>query len=142
MIKNITSRIRSFFFSPISYIILIPIIYILISICFEPTAICEDGGYTLYNLKVNLTQEVTRFRTADVNFSHYSDLKEQLMSISRPNFRNFTLEQEYANHLETCRVEMRESLNRARELENAIRMKEPSFKSAIQIMHYARVSRG
>jgi hypothetical protein len=112
------------------------------SIYFEPIACCEDGGYSLYNLKVNLTHEVTRFRVANVNFTHYSDLNEQLMGISRPNFRNFLLEQDYANNLENCRVEMRESLNRVRELENTIRIKEPNFKSAISINNYFRVSRG
>jgi hypothetical protein len=133
---------RSFLFTPIPYIILTPVIYLFISTCYGPIAYCEDGGYTLYNLKVNLTHEVTRFRMADVNFTYYSDLKEQLMSISKPNFRNFSLEQEDANNLENCRVEMRDSLNRARELENAIRMKEPKFKSAIVITNYLHVSKG
>jgi hypothetical protein len=141
MIKNIFAPLRSFLSSPI-FPLLTFILFVGYIIYFEPVAFCDDGGYSLYNLKVNLTYETTRYRTAIVNYEHYADLWDQLMGISRPRFRNFSYEQELATHLENSRIEMRDSLLKVRELENTIRVKEPQFRSAISINTYLRVGRG
>jgi hypothetical protein len=79
---------------------------------------------------------------AIVNYEHYADLWEQLMKVSRHNYRNFSYEQDLATQLESFRIEIKESLLKVRELETAIKVKEPHFRSAISINNYLRIARG
>jgi len=116
------------------------IIYLTFCLYFCSVVLCEDGGWTLYHLKVNLIHETTRFRTCVVNYAHYCDLNEQLQGISRHNLRNFSEEDRLAIKMFETRNAANEVLDRVRELEKSIKKLDPGFTSAITRTNYPLIS--
>jgi hypothetical protein len=98
-INYIYKHSRLFIFSPIFPVLLGLIIFIIYIIYFTPVILCDDNDLVLYSLKTELTSEITRYKTAILKMEHYTSLREQLQSVSRPNFRNFSLEESYASNL-------------------------------------------
>lgn len=129
MIRYIYARLRSFFISPFfSLLIMAVLIIVAYYLCFEPTVyLCDGGDFSLYNLKVNLTNEMARYRIAQVNYQYTVDLQEQYTSWRPHNYRNVSLEQEYATKLELSILEMNSSTAKIIQLENAIKIKDPNF---------------
>jgi hypothetical protein len=53
----------------------------------------------------------------------------ELMRISEPNYRNFTLEESLMDNIQRSRSEMYESMDKIRKLEKAIRKLDPDYTS-------------
>ena len=142
MFQNINIR---FFFYILSFLSIIfvtfIIFYLFVCLQFSEVILCDDNGWTLYQLKVRLTHETTNFRTSVINYAHYTDLYDQLMGISRPNFRNFYEESRLLDKISSSRIETTDALDRVRALEHTIKRLEPGFTSAITPNHYVRVGR-
>lgn len=135
-------RLRLFVLSPIFLIILAVVVYIVYMIYYTPIMLCDDNGWTLYELKTKLTSEVAKYRISNINVEKYYDLHEQLKQISHPNYRNISLEEEYINNIKKWISEYNESLTKINQLETSIKRIEPDFKSPISINHnYPRVGR-
>jgi hypothetical protein len=90
--------------------------------------LCDDNGLNLYYLKVNLTEELARYRIANVNYVKYVDLQNQLMEITKPNYRNFGAEESLKTNLTNSWNELLDSSRKLSSLETAIKKIEPAFK--------------
>lgn len=88
-----------------------------------------------------MTHETTKFRVSTVKFVHYTDLYNQLIGVSRPNFRNFQLEEELISNINQTRLESNNILYRVRELEGLIKEVQPDFTSPISPISYPLISR-
>jgi hypothetical protein len=135
-------RSRLFFLSPIFPILIGIIISMVYIIYFTPITLCDDNGLTLYELKTQLTLEVANYRTSIIDYEKYIDLKEQLQGISRPNFRNFSLEESYTKKIQSSITRYNESITKVHELTASIKKLESSFKTPINTNYYPRVGRG
>jgi hypothetical protein len=93
-------------------------------------------------LKTQLTSELAKYRISLINIEQYSDLQEQLKQISRPNFRNFNLEEYYTNMCQNAIKEHDKSITIINNLEASIKSIEPNFKTPISSSYFGRVGRG
>jgi hypothetical protein len=93
-------------------------------------------------LKNQLTSELAKYRISLINIEQYSDLQEQLKQISRPNFKNFNLEEYYTNMCQNAIKEHDESITSIKNLEVSIKKIEPNFKTPISSSYFGRVGRG
>jgi hypothetical protein len=82
-------------------------------------------------LKTELIQEVARYKISLVNIDQYTDLKEELSKVSRPNLRNFSLEESYTNDLKRSIDAHNKSITRIIQLETKIKSINPYFKSLV-----------
>lgn len=134
-----------FFFLPVFPCIWVMLVsYIFCILYLNNGAWLCDGGSNvdLYDLKVNLTKAFADFRINQAKVDCYTDLYSQLMDISRPNFRNFGLEESYINKINLYKHNMRECFAKTEELSDAIKKLQPGFKSPIRdIFIYPRVGR-
>jgi hypothetical protein len=89
-----------------------------------------------------LTSELAKYRISIISFEEYSDLQEQLNQISRPNFRNFSLEEYYTNRIQNALKEQNQSITIINNLEASIKRIEPDFKTPIASNYFGRVGRG
>ena len=135
-------RLRLFILSPIFPIILGTILFLLYIIYSTPVMLCDDNSWALFELKTQLTSEVAKYRISLVNIEQYSDLQEQLNQVSRPNFRNFRLEEYYTNKYQDAIREHNQSITIINKLEASIKSIEPSFNSPLSLNYYTRVGRG
>lgn len=76
-----------------------------------------------------------------VNHVFYTDLYNELCNYSRPNFRNFSLENHLLSNIAYTQDKAHETLNNVRVLEYNIRRHEPEFRSPISVNYYPLVSR-
>jgi hypothetical protein len=78
MIKDIYTRLRSFFISPFFSLLVVIIILILAYyFLFEPTVyLCDDGTLSIFNLRMNLTNEMAKYRIAQVRYQEAIDTQE------------------------------------------------------------------
>jgi len=136
-------RLRLFLLSPAFPIILGTILYLVYVVYLTPVILCDDNCLTLYELKTKLTSEVANYRVSIINIEQYSDLQEQLKQISRPNFRNFNLEESYASKYHNAMRVHDQSITIINKLEASIKRIEPDFKSPLRFNnYYPRVGRG
>ena len=77
-----------------------------------------------------------------ITIEQYSDLQEQLKRISRPNFKNFSLEEYYTSMYQNAIREQNQSITIINNLEASIKRIEPEFKVPISSIYYGRVGRG
>jgi len=130
MQKNyILTHLRLFTLSPIFHFILALIFYILYIKYITPFVLCDVGNIELYDLKVDLTWQVNKYRSSLIEYQTYKDLQEQLNHISQPNYRNFYLENLYSNKLSETRFNIQGYLHNINVLERCIRNIEPNFQS-------------
>lgn len=143
-IDYILIRLRLFLLSPIFPITIVlgTILFLVFIIYSSPVMLCDDNGWTLFNLKTELTSELAKYRMSIVSIEQYSDLQEQLKEISRPNFRNFDLEKYYASEYQNAIKEYNQSLIKINNLEISIKSIEPDFKLPITSNYYGRIGRG
>jgi hypothetical protein len=104
--------------------------------------LCEDNGWTLYELKAQLTSELANFRISLIKIEKYTDLQDQLKQISRPNFRNFNLEEYYSNMYQNAILEHNQSITTIDKLEASIKKIEPGFIRPVDFNSYGRIGRG
>ncbi len=114
---------------PLVLVLTISLIY---SIHFDTVTLCDYNGYTyLFQLKSNLTLEVANYKASIVHHECFCDLREQLTNYWPSNFRDASREGLINEQIGNLQIEIRESFNRVRQLEAAIKVIEPNFKSAI-----------
>jgi len=89
-----------------------------------------------------LTSELAKYRISLISIEQYSDLQEQLKEISRPNFRNFSLEEYYTNKCQSAIREHNQSIAIINNLEASIKRIEPNFNTPITSSYFGRVGRG
>jgi hypothetical protein len=89
-----------------------------------------------------LTSELAKYRISLINIEQYSDLQEQLHEVSRPNFRNFQLEEHYKNMYQDAIRQHNESITTISKLEASIKKIEPNFSSPKTLNYFTRVGRG
>lgn len=135
-------RLRSFILSPIFPVLLGIILFVIYTIYTTPVFLCEDNSWTLYELKSQLTSEAAKFRVAQINIEQYTDLEEQLRSVSLPNYRNFSLEEFYTNKIQSWRTEYNQAITKIHQIEACIKQIDPNFKTPISYNYYPRVGRG
>jgi len=143
-INSIFMRLRLLILSPIfpPIIILGTILFLVFIIYSSPVMLCDDNGWRLFELKSQLTSELAKYRISIISFEEYSDLQEQLNQISRPNFRNFSLEEYYTNRIQNALKEQNQSITIINNLEASIKRIEPDFKTPIASNYFGRVGRG
>jgi hypothetical protein len=91
--------------------------------------LCDGGSIELYDLKVDLTWQVNKYRSSLIEYQTYKDLQEQLNFISQPNYKNFYLENLYSNKLSETSFKIQGYLHNINVLERNIRNIEPNFQS-------------
>lgn len=90
---------------------------------------CDDNGYSLYELKRSLIQEIANFRVANVEHLLYEDLQEQERQFSiKVRTTDLDREEEITENLKNSVTKMRESLSKIEKLETSIKKLEPNFK--------------
>jgi len=143
-INYIFMRLRLFLLSPVFPLIMIlgTILFVVFIIYSSPVMLCDDNGWTLYELKNQLTSELAKYRVSLINIEQYSDLQEQLKQISRPNFRNFNLEEHYTNMCQKAIMEHNKALTNLNNLEASIKRIEPNFNMPVTCNYHGRVGRG
>jgi hypothetical protein len=143
-INYILMRLKLLFLSPIFSIIIIlgTILFLVFIVYSSPAMLCDDNGFTLIELKIKLTSELARFRISIVNIELYTDLQDQLKQITRPNFRNFSLEEHYTNMYQKAIREYNQSTTIIDKLEASIKRIEPDFNRPVDFNSYGRVGRG
>jgi hypothetical protein len=105
--------------------------FIIYSIHFDTVTLCDDSGFLLYEFKTSLIEEVSRYRKAVIDFDCYSQLRQELLNISQPNFRNFNLEAYLDDNIRTAGIKIEDALIKVRNLESNIKILEPKFSSSI-----------
>ncbi len=122
-INNALTRLEFFTLSPLFPLLLSLTIFIACKV-FDPVInLCDDDGWTLFQLKSDLSNEITKLNSSISNKQLYYNSYQELMGmrISNPNWRNFNAEQSLLDNIERSRSDMYESLDRIRELERYIR---------------------
>jgi hypothetical protein len=124
---------------PIQYFIMLVFIFLLLNFfdfyLFD-TYLC-DGSF-LSQLKLNLTYETSVYRHNHVTYEYLVDLKNQMENLPS-DLRNLEDEEYMVNKANSKLIEMNESLNRVRTIENNIRRLEPNFQSPIRAIRYPRI---
>ena len=128
-IKSFFLRLYLLTYSPIFPIVLGSIIFITYRMYFEPVLLCDDNGLRLYNLKIELYSEVTKYKTSIIEIDEYSSKLTELKKFSQPNFRNFGFEEIYTNSYKNAITKHNEASTKINQLEAAIKIFEPDFKS-------------
>lgn len=143
-INYIFRRLRLFFLSPLFPIAIIlgTILFLVFIIYSSPVMLCDDNGWTLYELKTQFTSELAKYRMSIISLEQYSDLQEQLKQISRPNFRNFSLEEYYSSMYKNALREQNESITILDKIEASIKSIDPNFKRPMSSTYFGRVGRG
>lgn len=129
----------SFLLHPIFILSLVLTCYIVYVIFTSDPLLCDEGGSSLYELKIKLTKEIAKFRVASIHHECYSDLNQQLADISRPNFRNFSQEDYYYNKIVNAKVEMAYCAEKIGDLEAAIKKVDAGFKSTVDYSTYSNI---
>jgi hypothetical protein len=104
------------------------IILIITRVYFEPVLLCDDNGLMLYELKTEFYSEVTKYNTSIVEIDEYINKMRELQKMSAPNFRNFSLEENYINNHRIAIMKYNEAFFKITQLEVAIKKFEPGFK--------------
>jgi len=139
-INYILTPLRLFvlhWFFPLVLTLTISLIYFLY---FEPVTLCDDNGYTLFQLKKNLTKEIANFRTCIVNHECYSDLREQSTNYWPGSGWDSSYEKSLDTKIRDSRIEMTQLIDRIRQIEDAIKVIEPNFKSSINYNNYNHIN--
>lgn len=100
------------------------------------TYLCDSSF--LSQLKLNLTYETSVYRHNHVTYEYLVDLKNQMENLPS-DLRNLEDEEYMVNKANSKLIEMNESLNRVRTIENSIRRLEPNFQSPITAIRYPRI---
>lgn len=137
-INTIFMRLRLFISSPIFFIILAVVVYIAYMIYSTPITLCDDNGLVLNQLKDNLRLEVSKYRTSLLTLDYYTESIREYMKISRPNFRDFNLENTWKNAI----VAHNDSLGQIHSLEASIKNIEPGFKTPLTPEFFSSLKRG
>ena len=117
---------------------------ILYMVCRSQThfiVLCDDDGYTLYNLKVDLTLEAANYRKSLVDYELYTDLLNQLRGRSYLMGRDPAAEQNLLANANYALTKLNQSLDRVRDIEGNIRIISPGFRSPITQISFPRVGR-
>jgi hypothetical protein len=122
-------RLSWFILSPSFITLFCWTFFILYRIYCEPVLLCDDNGYSLYELKRSLIQEIANFRVANVEHLLYEDLQEQERQFSiKVRTTDLDREEEITENLKNSVTKMRESLSKIEKLETSIKKLEPNFK--------------
>jgi hypothetical protein len=144
-IKYIFVRLWLLTYSPSFPTILGLIIFISYRVYFEPIALCDDNGYSLFQLKVEITSETGNYRAAVVKCEQYQDLKEQVDTYrqSEPDYDSYDAETKISKKLKDYQADKIKCLAKVRELETTIRKIEPDFQSPVgNFNYYPRIGKG
>jgi len=112
------------------------IIYIYYS---SSILLCDDTSL-LSQLKLDLTHETSVYRTHNVNYEYFTDLKNQMENLPS-NLRDVPSETDISERANISHTNMNDSLNKIRRIERSIRNIEPTFKSPIVHIDYPRIGR-
>lgn len=93
-----------------------------------PYILCDDGGWTLTNLKTELSIEMSKFENAKTMKESYYQSYIDLIKISRPNYRNFSEEANLISNNQCWRRQMYESLDKIHHLERCIKNIDPNYR--------------
>lgn len=144
-IKCFLLRLYLLAYSPIFPVIVTWIIFMSYRIYFEPVMLCDDNGWTLFQLKSEITAEVGNYRTAVVKCEQYNDLKAQLEAFKRSeaSYSNPDTEKIISDNLKNWEANKWRYLGKVRHLESSIRKIEPNFQSPVNTFnYYPRVGKG
>lgn len=125
-IINVLIYLELFINSPIFPLLLSLAIFITCR-TFDPVNLCDDNGWILHQLRIDLEIEISNLNNSIANKKKYYDLYLELMKISQPNYRNFSAEQNLINNIGNSREQMYESWDKIHSLEKSIKKLDSNY---------------
>lgn len=126
-LKNILIHIELFVLFPVFPLLLSLMIFIACRV-FDPVILCDDNGLILYQLKTDLSNQITKFSKAIFSKELHYTMYQGLMHTLEPNSINASTKQSLLNNINRSCSEMNESLEKIHELERFIKRIDPSYK--------------
>lgn len=108
-------------------------LFLMYKISFDSNVLilCDDGDNpSLSSLKLELTLETFNYRTAQINYECFIDIRNQKTQLPMHE-RNFGLEEHILNLARDRLIKMNISIGKIVEIENNIRRIEPSFRTTL-----------
>jgi len=141
----ILSRFFIMILSPQFTVLLTWIIFMSYKIYFEPAILC-DPNWELFHLKIQLTNDISYLRLAELNLAKYQDLDEQYREVlmeTQPGTRHSSHELVKQNGADLRRtIELKNDiLAKVTQLETAIKKLDPQYQSVIVPTKYQYVGR-
>ena len=132
-VKCFLLRLYLFIYSPNFIIALTTFSFIAYRICFEPVVLCDggDNGWSLFNLKLDLTRELSEFRVNQVRIHEYVDRLELIKGAPSLTDSLKAEQTDYNQCLDRLVIENKGYVQRIAFIENRIKLYEPRFQSFI-----------
>ena len=128
-IKCFFIRVYLLTYSPIFPMLLGSIIFITYRVYFEPVLLCDGNSLSLYELKTELYSEITKYNSYNSKIDENYRKLQELQKIVLPSNRNISLKKDYTDLYKFAISKYNESSTRINQLEAAIKIFEPGFKS-------------
>jgi len=137
--NNIYTSLQLFLLYLLFPLLIVLTINLIYSLYFEPATLCDDNSYTLFQLKKNLTSEIANFRTCLVNHECYSDLHQQSTNYWPREGWDSSYQESLDTKIRSSQIQMTQSIDRIREIEDSIKVIEPKFRSSINYNNYNHI---
>jgi hypothetical protein len=137
--NNIYTSLQLFLLYWLFPLLLVLTISLVYSLYFHVPHLCDDNVYTLFQLKNNLTSEIANFRTCLVNHECYSELHKQSANYWPREGWDSSYQESLNAKIRSSQILMTQSVDKIREIEDAIKVIEPKFRSSINYNNYNHI---